>query len=202
MASEIGHSIDSVIRDTLAPVLKAAGFRKQARTFRRSVGQAIHVVNAQGSKWNAGAEGQFTLNLGSYWPALAAQLVGPEHVSAAPAEADCHLRQRIGPLLPGGQDHWWTVSPETDLAALGAEVTAAWQAYGAPWFDAVPDLRAAGDRLEQQRSYYWAAAAALADGDRARAAKRVAEGLARNPEGAVLRSWAAQHGLPGDAAAV
>jgi len=200
VSSDIGRSIDAVVRDTVAPALEAAGFRKQARTFRRASGDAIHVVNVQGSTRNMGAEGRFTLILGIYFASVAALLTSPEAVSDAPAEMDCQLRQRIGPLMPGRQDHWWSIDATTDLAALGAEVVDAWHRHGAPWFDGLPDLVAAGARLEQQWSFHEAAAAALADGDRALAARRLADGLTRRPSFTVLRGWGKAHGLLGDAA--
>jgi hypothetical protein len=32
-------------------------------------------------------------------------------------------QQRIGMLMPAGDDHWWELTPRTDLANLGSEVT-------------------------------------------------------------------------------
>ena len=202
MTAEINRSIDALIRDAIAPALQAAGFRKQGRTFRRTAGDAIHVVSVQGSKWNTGAEGKLTVNLGVYFPAAAALLERSNEVSESPSEADCLVRQRIGLLMPAGQDHWWAIDKATNLVSLGGEIAAAWAQYGAPWFDTIPDVAAAGRLLEAEGSFYYAAVAALAGGDRPLAAKRLAVGLARFPDGTLLRAWGTRHGLPGDAAAV
>ena len=74
--AEITRAIDAVVAAGLAPALAAAGFRKQARTFRRATsdGAVLHVVQVQGSKWNAGSTGEFTVELGLYVPRLAAAL--------------------------------------------------------------------------------------------------------------------------------
>lgn len=202
MTAEINRSIDALVRDAIAPALKAAGFRKQGRTFRRSAGDAIHVVSVQGSKWNTGAEGKLTVNLGVYFPAAAALLERSSHVTESPSEADCLVRRRIGLLMPARQDHWWVIDKATNLVSLGGEIAAAWAQYGAPWLDPIPDLAAAGRMLAAEGSFYYAAVAALAVGDRPLAAKRLAEGLAQFPDGTLLRAWGTHHGRLGDAAAV
>lgn len=55
--------IDPVVSARLAKTLKAAGFKKAGRTFRRVSDDVVHVVNVQASGGNAGDYGQFTLKL-------------------------------------------------------------------------------------------------------------------------------------------
>ena len=41
-------------------------------------------------------------------------------------------QSRIGKLLPGGQDRWWSVGPQTDLDVLALDVVAAIRDHGVP----------------------------------------------------------------------
>lgn len=108
--SEIGKVIDRVATDALAAPLKAAGYQKAGRTWRRRVGDAIQVVNVQASRWNAGADGRFYLNAGVYFPALAARLaLFPP--TDAPAESACHVGIRP---MPQGR-RWWAAAASLEL---------------------------------------------------------------------------------------
>lgn len=86
--SDVGKLVDLIAREALAEPLKAAGYRKDGRTWRRRTGESVLVVNVQASRWNDQSGGQFTLNVGVYFPALAEQLaIYP--VADKPAECDC-----------------------------------------------------------------------------------------------------------------
>ena len=50
-----------MVKCDLAVRLMAEGFRQSARDFHRSAADHTCVVNVQSSKWNAGAEGSFTI---------------------------------------------------------------------------------------------------------------------------------------------
>ena len=194
--SAIAALIYAVLSESLAPALKAAGYRRSARTWRRVGPSSVRVVNAQGSAWNDGAEGRFTLNLALYFPALA-PLVAWGRTAERPTEPDCQVRQRIGFLLPDGQDHWWRVAPGSDLPALAGELQETWEHVGAPWMDAHDDLDAARPLIAGQY-VYGDAAVSLALGDRADAARRLDAMLAACTQRGrldTLRAWGRQHGL-------
>jgi hypothetical protein len=64
------------------------------------VGDAVQVVHVQASRHNAGANGEFDLTAGVYFPALAARLaLFPPNDS--PGEPDCQVRTRPMPRSPG-----------------------------------------------------------------------------------------------------
>ena len=126
----------------------------------------------------------------------------PKEVSQTPNEAECLVRQRIGHLMPVGKDYWWAITARTDLQQLGDEVKEVLLQHGLPWFDTVPDLPAAGRRLEARGSFFLAAVAALATGDRVLAANRLQDALTQFPDGTLVRAWGMRHGLLDDAAAV
>lgn len=58
-------------RSGAAPDVEGVGLQKHGRTFVRDTGAAAQIFNVQASQWNQGAEGNFTLNLGVYFPAVA-----------------------------------------------------------------------------------------------------------------------------------
>jgi hypothetical protein len=194
--SEIAHLIDVVLAQSLAPALKAAGYRRAARTWRRVGPASTRVVNAQGSTSNSTEAGRFTINLGLYFPVLA-PLVDWGRTSERPTEPDCQVRMRIGLLLPVRLDHWWIVTPHTDVTALAAEVRDAWDCYGAPWYAAHDNLEAARPLIAAQYAY-GSAAVSLALGERADAERLAREALSRaTRRGRVdlIRAWARQQGL-------
>jgi len=133
--SAIGTLIDKVTRDALSEPLRAAGYKKNGRTFRRSLDDGVQVINVQASVSNAGSSGRFTVNLGVYFATLA-DLGGIGRLTDNPSESDCHLRCRIGHLLPGRQDLWWEVGEHQDNSSVVGDVRRACTGKGLAWLDA------------------------------------------------------------------
>ena len=195
MPSAVAPLIDTVVREGLAPYLNAAGFRKRSRNFHRFVGEVVQVVNVQASPWNTDHEGEFTLNLGVYFPALAEVLNLPIPPKL-PTEADCHARERIGILLPVRRDYWWRIAPDSDLDRLGIELRDAWLLYGAPWIERNLDLREVREGELRQKAPFRAAAVSIVLGERERAAKELQQAIDGFPERAEhFESWGRKHGL-------
>ena len=219
--SEIARVIDRVAADALADPLSAAGFRRDGRTWRRRLGDAVQVVQVQASRCNVGADGQFTLNAGVYFPALAARL-GLFPSSDSPEEADCHVRTR--PMPPGRS--WWKVraagvaTPDEKAgpvigpvfswldrwadrrASLGnaratRELGQALGRYALPWLERVASLPAARDEFVRHGPLWWAAAAGLELGEDAAAAQLFARALAAAApaKADALRRWGRANGL-------
>ena len=218
--SEIGRVIDRVAADALAAPLKAAGYRKDGRTWRRRVGDSVQVVQVQASQSTVGADGRFLLNAGVYFPALAAR-IGLFSPTDAPLEMDCHVRTRP---MPPGRD-WWKVRaagvarPDQEAGRiLGAvfawldrradrraartnaratqDLTQALERYALPWLDRLVHLPSARDELARRGPLWWAAAASLELGEPAAAARLFAQAVAAAPAKAEnLRRWGRRNGL-------
>jgi hypothetical protein len=128
------------------PGLKDLRYRKRGNTFNRITQPdgLIHVINFQMGAFHppGTAEipglrpnlyGRFTINLGIWLPALT------EPGSPAPAQRgtrfindyDCHLRARIGELLPEPRDTWWPLTTPADQ--LTASVSSAITEHALPW---------------------------------------------------------------------
>ncbi len=220
LMSEIGRVIDRVAADALATPLKAAGYRRDGRTWRRRVGNSVQVVQVQASQSNVGADGWFLLNAGVYFPALATRL-GLFPPTDAPLEMDCHVRTR--PMPPGR--NWWKVRaagvarPDQEAGRILGAVFSwldrradrrasrtnaratqglgqALERYALPWLERLIDLPSARDELARRGPLWWAAAASLELGEHATAARLFAQAVAAAPAKADnIRRWGRQNGL-------
>lgn len=165
--SKAAQLIDSVIRNGLAQELKRAGYRKGARTWRRHVRDLTQITNVQGSWTNEGSTARFTINLGVYYPE-AARIHGLFPVKECPNESDCVVSERIGFLMPIGQDFWWTAGADTNLELLGHELAATWSQHASPWLEAQTEPLSAADYMEKKGISFWAAVLSVLGGDRDR----------------------------------
>lgn len=113
-----------MIRDEVASWLRERGFRKRRNQFRRADDQGWQVVDFQASQWGSRDDVRFTINL---W-------VGVRELEAV--EPHAQVQQRVGALLPGGQDHWWSLDRSTDTSALAADLRGVLASVCLPWLEA------------------------------------------------------------------
>jgi hypothetical protein len=103
---------DSLVQDHVGPLLKAAGFKKQALNFRRRWGAeregGWHVINIQKSQWGDRNSISFTINIGVACD-LYTRYEGKDP-SKAPTESECCWRMRIGQLMKDRGDRWWELN--------------------------------------------------------------------------------------------
>jgi len=196
--SESAQLIDDVIRTYVVPVMKDAGFRKFGRSWYADDGQAVRMLNVQGSSWNSPESACFTVNLG-IWFEEAAKLAGaPSIKNRRPPEYQCTVRERIGFLLDPPGDMWWTIAGPTDVPVAGESVSSAIAGASLPWLDEVADPRSAIARLRVGgHSPVDSIAIALALGDRDLASQLYTEWAAKRAPGLgeQVDEWAAAHDL-------
>ena len=160
--SSTGQTLNTILRLGLDPALRATGYKRHAHTFREALPDGIwRVINVQGSKWNEGSSGRFTLNLGVHLPQVRA-VIGHPPLTKPPKEWDCELRARIGRLMPDRRDKWWQFDQRSDLQAIADDVVDAWRTYGQLWLVRYSDLRTARDEPDD---YPFAIAASVALGE-------------------------------------
>jgi hypothetical protein len=111
-----------------------------------------------------------------------------------PKEYESTWRDRIGALMPGGQDHWWKIYPSSDLQSLADEVADAVTQQAVPWLDAASDLRHLLELVKPSPRGEIAAAIALELGrpDQARAFVQSAIATAPQAE-AYIRQFAVRN---------
>jgi hypothetical protein len=158
------------VRGDLATRLKVNGYRKSGRSFWRDADDHIRVVNVQASQWNAGDSGRIAVNLGVYFPDVAAS-VGRAMKGKFPKEYDCHVRRRLGTLAHENRDYWWPIELGTNLQALSIEIADTWDQFGSPWLEKASTFEGAKDEL--QHHPFMIAALSHARGDLAEA-RRIA----------------------------
>lgn len=164
--STSSKKIDAVVSGAIARLLRQHHFKKDGRTFRKQVGAACQVVNVQSSHGNSWDEAHFYINLGIYSAELA-QLLG-QTVGNKLKEYQCHIRRRLEPDTSGR----WTLTPETDLLALSAEVAGYLEKDGLPWLEGGLDKQTLSAYLQPSIGLE-SIAAALLVGDEAEAQARL-----------------------------
>ena len=114
------------IQQGVRPLLKAAGFRANGRTFNRITSDRLtQVIRFQmgsfdppGTTYIPGLRenlyGRFTVNLGVYVPEVARHHGGGE-AGKIVQEYHCCVRARLGEVGPENADLWWPLSPSDAL---------------------------------------------------------------------------------------
>ena len=133
MASEISKRIDEVIKLGVVPPLKQIGFKKKSRTFHRAVGETIQAINFQANKYNEGASGSFTVNMGVYMESIAELTDGI--LSETPHPSASTVWIRLGHLLPDPGDKWWELNPDIESQDVARDLEEALMNHGVPSLD-------------------------------------------------------------------
>ena len=137
---------------TVQPALKKLGYRRRRSTFNRTVqpDSLVHVINFQMGPFDPPGTveipglrpslyGRFTINLGVWIPGI------PEPGFPSPKdrtgkiinEYNCHIRIRLGHLLPEQADTWWRLDVPAD--ALASDISEAISMYALPWLSRFTD---------------------------------------------------------------
>jgi hypothetical protein len=192
--SEIGKAIDGIVTESLAPLLKKNGFKKTARNFYRAHEDRIDVINVQASQWNHGNEGQFTVNVGVYYPSIA-EIINAPPIKGMPKEYDCTIRERVGSLTAENKDTWWLVDSNTDRSRTASDLATKVDTLCLPWLDKMSNL----DSVKEGVAKNWplvAAGIALFQGRESEAKAFVEQSFKQQPM-AKSRAmvWGKKHGL-------
>jgi hypothetical protein len=195
MTSETGKTIKAIIKEGLGEQLRLDGYHRQGNTWYQRGDGWIRVVNVQASQSNMGTKGKFTVNLGVYFDKVADVLGHPN--DKFPKEFECHLRIRIGLLLPEHRDKWWEFDENTDLAIIASELRQAWSKYGKVWLEKYCSLEAARAYEVEHKNDWQAIQMSVALGD-IKAAKELLDAALverSNKDNRYIVDWAAKHGL-------
>jgi len=141
--SEYAKKLD-LIQTEVHKDLKIIGFRKQGRTFNRSLGSGlIHVINFQMGRHPVGNHkeippfrlnlyGKFTVNLGVYIPEIY-RLLWNKDVPKFVDHGDCEIEKRIGELVPPYKSLWWDLNKNTKR--LSKKALTVIVKYGLPYLN-------------------------------------------------------------------
>ena len=138
-----------MMRDDVGPGLRKLGLRGSGRKYKLPDNEAYRLISFQGWRYSSSEELRFTINLaliskqewetrsrweyetqGWRWPAAPSSYGYPvgEH-------------RRLGQLMPGGGDRWWTLRANDESRPLASELLDAIAAYGVPWLRRPPVWR-------------------------------------------------------------
>ncbi len=192
--SEILKKIDEIIKVGLAPLLKAHGFKKKARNFYREHEDRIDLINVQASQFNAGAEGQFTVNVGVHFPAISAITDAPS-IKGMPKEYDCTARERIGLLSSANKDTWWSVDNNVDINNIAAELASSVESLCLPWLANMANLEHL--KVEAAKKIpFVAAGISLYQGNKSEAKAYLEQCIKQKPLAkSRITAWGKKHGL-------
>jgi hypothetical protein len=90
--------------------------------------------------WNTPESAEFTINLKIGW-AYFHEIWAGTPFPKNPGSAEPILSQRIGRLMPGKRDHWWEITPKSDVDRVAPQVTKAVTELGLPFLDRHADFQ-------------------------------------------------------------
>ena len=125
--------LKNIIKDSIAPIFKAKGFKKRGNNFAKDCGEFALTVNIQSSRWNTADEVEFTINTGIFTD----KLFGTFYDFAPPqfpTEVNSVLRQRITEMknMP---DHWYKLSSDSNIEELKKQIKADIETVIFPYFE-------------------------------------------------------------------
>lgn len=113
--------VETLAKETVAPIMSSAGFRKKRFTWNRNRAGFIDVVNIQRDKIPHKDMDVFTMNIGIFVPEFF-QIIWGKPKNSYAIEADCPIDMRIGTFFRDdldeslSYDKWWEVESERTLS--------------------------------------------------------------------------------------
>jgi hypothetical protein len=102
--------------------LKPFGFSRKQQTFFCRKGDNWGLITIQKSKNSDRQKLDFAVNIGVASGALL-KFSSPEREDVIPTIEDCHWRDRLGAILSGGSDKWWTLHENDSVKRLADEIS-------------------------------------------------------------------------------
>ncbi len=132
----------SLLRDHIAPALRLLGFKGSGASFTADQEGVLVNLGFERSRWGDRRETLIAVNLtvASIDDWARARTAFP-FLPSRPATNEGYLehlfgtgawQDRVGSLMPGRRDRWWTLRTSTDLASLAEEIVSAIRDYGMP----------------------------------------------------------------------
>ncbi|MEW5990496.1 MAG: DUF4304 domain-containing protein [Chloroflexota bacterium] len=136
----------TLLRDHIGPALRALGFKGSRGAYTADRREAFVNLGFQRSAFGDRTRADFTINV-TVAPVAEWNAARAAHpvLGRRPAASGFYLphlfgtgawQARIGHLMPDGRDHWWMLTPESDVRALAEEVITALTAFAVPAIEA------------------------------------------------------------------
>ena len=153
MSERAQETFKTMLRDQVAPQLRILGFKGSGQVYAWPSETSWASLGFQSSVYSDRTTLRFTINLSVVGKAAWAAKRETKHYLPDRPAANTRYgppawEQRIGRLLPGGEDKWWTLRAGSDTAQLADEVVSIIRAYALPAM--MTQLRYASDAHDSQ----------------------------------------------------
>ena len=122
----IQNIFKDLLRVKIAPRLRESGIKGSGQNYHLNSDSHWALIGIQKSIYSTSEGLEFTINLfvvsREIWDAERKKHSYFPEKPTANAHWFIGWHMRIGRLLPGGQDHWWHLSQETNLENLSEEI--------------------------------------------------------------------------------
>jgi Domain of unknown function (DUF4304) len=120
----------AMLRDEVAPALRELGFKGSGQSYQIPNETCWALLGFQKNKWSSADHVMFTANVtvvsrAAWDEARAERPYLKERPSPNSYYGTFAWQDRIGMLMPRGEDHWWDVVAETDMRDTAASVVEA-----------------------------------------------------------------------------
>lgn len=139
--------IDHALKVSVTPLLQAHSYQKLGRTYHDDRAPVVTMLQFQSSMHNNPNDAQFTINLRITFPYYHVARSG-EPYPKNPSKAFAFVDERIGFTMPNREDHWWSVSLDSNPSILGQSVASAICDCGLPFLNTHADLNRICDIIE------------------------------------------------------
>lgn len=130
MRGDARQLVDKAIREILAPLLRADGFKGSGRRYCRVHGELIHILNVQGSQYSRALAVNLGIHL-RFLGAMGGRPVDPVRLH----DSECFLRRRMTDGRSGG-DQWWEHDGTADsIASAVMTISRVYTQLGRGMFD-------------------------------------------------------------------
>ncbi|MTH53834.1 DUF4304 domain-containing protein [Bacillus mangrovi] len=145
--------LKQMIKDDLAPLFKAEGFKKKGNHFAKSFSDFAWTVTIQSSRWNNKEDVEFTINTGIFTD----KLFGPfykEDPPKFPTEVYSLLRLRVSELkkIP---DTWYKINLSNDADQVRREVKSDIQNVIFPHFEKFHTIQDVIQEMKNKEEQGW-----------------------------------------------
>lgn len=126
--SMVKNKFNELLSTVWGERLKILGFKKRGEKFIFEHRDGVGIINFQKSQRSSSEILLFTINIGIFSYRLYRFLSGNPDIKKMNIE-DCHLRIRVGYILPAQEDKWWSMDVNTNLHELSSDINCIIEEY-------------------------------------------------------------------------
>ncbi len=115
-------------------MLKEVEFSKSGNNYCKPMEGLFHCIGVQSSRNSEPGARRLTVNLGVYVCEIHT-LMDWEYKAKCPNAAHCVISERIGRVMPGSRDQWWTIEAESACGEVAESLHTAIENFALPFLE-------------------------------------------------------------------